>query len=441
MQNNLFTSNQLLTTGVFLSALTYVGYQLKTVPATLWEFFQRKFLYTTCVRREDEDLYFVLELYLAENHSHQYRNTFSYVRDSSNPGSMWDEEEAFLEIEEDKVKTRQRQDVFIIRLGGRRVMIEKTLEKREGGLVASASKNIYIEEYRISGLFAKKQIDNFVRDIFSASSHRLPRKQNIEHLYVNNGDTYWKKSLYLQNSRVKPFSNIFIPDKEVLLNDLKVNFYQRRDWYAERNLTFKRGYLLHGSPGNGKSSLVMALARELKKNLFYLSLGSEARETDLHSLIADVKEDSFIVFEDVDATFFKRKAANDAISFSAFLNILDGPSSREGIVFFFTTNHIQNLDPALLRPGRIDMVFEINNPRTTSIIAYMCNFFDYRQTVREDKVELIRDLTDCSMAVVQECCIQSKSFEEALDKIIETGKVKQVTKSPDVSIEDNPVFN
>lgn len=401
-------SKELLTTGVFLSALTYVGYQLKSVPTYIWGFLERKFLYTTCIRKDDIYLYQMLDLYLKKNYSGQYRNTFSYVFDR----------EAEEDTQNHDLKTRQREDLFILRIKGRRVVVKKTLERMAATQVHGKA-STYIEEYHISGFFAKKQIEEFVQSIYDMYLHILPGR-TTNHIYLST-EYGWHSNKHKDINLVKPFSEIFLEGKEELLDDLK-GFLSSKDWYQERYLPYRRGYLLQGLPGNGKSAVILALARELNKKVYALTITNDISEGMLNTLIDDAEDGSFIIFEDVDATFLKRKATGSRISFSTFLNILDGPSSRENLVFFFTTNHVEKLDPALLRPGRIDKIISITNPSGEQILQYLSNFYGEPKIGEAEELIKVLDKRVCSMAAIQEHCISSPTFEKALETIIKIQK-------------------
>jgi chaperone BCS1 len=143
---------------------------------------------------------------------------------------------------------------------------------------------------------------------------------------------------------------------EALLDDLQ-RFYRGRERYAELGIPWRRGYLLYGPPGTGKTSLVTALASELRLNVCTLSLASPVvTDEKIHTLLAGVPQRSLLLIEDVDAFFRQRDAAHTQVqlSFSGFLNALDGVATQEGTVLFMTTNHVDRLDDALIRAGRID---------------------------------------------------------------------------------------
>ena len=137
------------------------------------------------------------------------------------------------------------------------------------------------------------------------------------------------------------------------------------EWYHERGIPYRRGYLLHGPPGCGKSSFIYALAGHLKYDICMLSLNSDGLNDDrLEQALSSVPQQSIVLLEDIDAAFVQRNR-NDAVgrgggvSFSGLLNAIDGVASGEQRVVFMTTNFIERLDPALIRPGRVDLVQRI----------------------------------------------------------------------------------
>ncbi|KAG9037387.1 hypothetical protein FRB95_005676 [Tulasnella sp. JGI-2019a] len=142
--------------------------------------------------------------------------------------------------------------------------------------------------------------------------------------------------------------------------DLKA-FMGRAKWYAERGLPYRRGYLLHGPPGSGKSSFIQALAARFNYDLAILNLSQRGMMDDkLDHLLLNAPGRSFVLLEDIDAAFNKRiQSTSDGyqsgVTFSGLLNALDGVASAEERILFMTTNHLDRLDPALIRPGRIDV--------------------------------------------------------------------------------------
>jgi mitochondrial chaperone BCS1 len=150
--------------------------------------------------------------------------------------------------------------------------------------------------------------------------------------------------------------------KEGILADVK-DFLGRQHWYLERGIPYRRGYLLHGPPGSGKTSFVQALAGELDFSVAMVNL-SEIGVTDdrLAYLLTKLPPRTILLLEDADAAFVNRRQRDAdgyggaTVTFSGLLNALDGLAAGEERIAFLTTNHIDRLDPALIRPGRIDMI-------------------------------------------------------------------------------------
>ncbi|KAF9377168.1 hypothetical protein BGX21_003270, partial [Mortierella sp. AD011] len=147
--------------------------------------------------------------------------------------------------------------------------------------------------------------------------------------------------------------------KEDLLADIMM-FRKSARWYQDRGIPYRRGYLLHGPPGTGKTSFIVALAGHLRMNVCIVNLGiSGFNDKQLNQLLNSAPRNSILLMEDVDAALIKRKAGKDQegennVTLSGILNSLDGITAQEGSVVFMTTNHIRKLAPALIRPGRCD---------------------------------------------------------------------------------------
>jgi chaperone BCS1 len=116
--------------------------------------------------------------------------------------------------------------------------------------------------------------------------------------------------------------------------------------------------------GCGKTSFAQVLASELKLDICILNMSQkDLTDNSLAANLRDAPDKAIILLEDVDAIFVERTSASDksgrntnsGISFSGLLNAIDGVAAQEGRIFFMTTNHVEKLDPALIRPGRCDV--------------------------------------------------------------------------------------
>ena len=196
-------------------------------------------------------------------------------------------------------------------------------------------------------------------------------------------DSYWTRCMSRPN---RPFSTVILPEKtkDELIADAGDYLDTRtRRWYANRGIPYRRGYLLHGPPGTGKSSLSLALAGYFRMKIYILSLSSTAlTEENLADLFNDLPNNCVVLLEDIDTAGLTStrdpssysNSNNDSnnssqnndsnisssgqgqVSLSGLLNVLDGVAAKEGRVLIMTTNHVEKLDKALIRPGRIDMM-------------------------------------------------------------------------------------
>lgn len=153
-------------------------------------------------------------------------------------------------------------------------------------------------------------------------------------------------------------------------------FLSERKWYAELGIPYRRGYLLHGPPGNGKSSVAHALASELGVGINVVNLSSFGSDQSLTESLGSVPPANILLLEDIDAAWNGREGAKtNGLSFSGLLNALDGVVARDGQIVVMTTNHVKKLDPALVRPGRADVTYEVGNATVDQAAAMFLRFF------------------------------------------------------------------
>ena len=177
--------------------------------------------------------------------------------------------------------------------------------------------------------------------------------------------------------------------KDKLLDDLQ-QFLDSEERYRELGLSYKRGYLLYGPPGNGKTSLIRALANHLNKSIAFVK-GSSLRFSDVQQLIGRTGSDKLIVIEDIDRSTvvneqrpqktdekettdvpYSRTAGN---ILQDILNLMDGVQGGNGQIIITTANHPERLDKAFLRPGRIDRQVELANASKEQAHAIFIRFF------------------------------------------------------------------
>jgi len=164
--------------------------------------------------------------------------------------------------------------------------------------------------------------------------------------------------------QIRPFTSVILDGTtgEEIAADVR-DFLQSQNWYLDRGVPYRRGYLLHGPPGCGKSSYVLALSGALRYSICVLSLGDPSLTDDrLQHLLAVVPPQTIILIEDIDQAASVQAEREDGpfagstrVTFSGLLNALDGVTATEERLVFMTTNKYSTLPPALIRPGRVDM--------------------------------------------------------------------------------------
>lgn len=163
----------------------------------------------------------------------------------------------------------------------------------------------------------------------------------------------------------RSIESVVIPSKtrDDILDDLReFEKEETRQWYKSHGIPYRRGLLLHGPPGCGKTSWIAALACAMRRMVHRVSLVAPRLSDDsLLLAMAEAKPSAMLVFEDVDALFDRqrRKQEDCLLTFSGLLNAIDGVGgATHGAVLIFTSNHPERLDRALCRKGRIDRTFE-----------------------------------------------------------------------------------
>ncbi|XP_050383871.1 AAA-ATPase At2g18193-like [Argentina anserina] len=202
--------------------------------------------------------------------------------------------------------------------------------------------------------------------------------------------------------------------KRMIIEDLD-KFVKGREFYKRVGKPWKRGYLLYGPPGTGKSSLVAAMANHLRFNVYDLELTSISSNDELRKALMSTTNRSIVVFEDIDCSkgSVNRESAEKKLmvseakfTLSGLLNIVDGLWSGCGDerIIVFTTNHKERIDPALLRPGRMDMHINMSycTPRGFETLA--SNYLGIQDTREHHLCQEIEGLMQSTNITPAEVC-------------------------------------
>ncbi|EEF47499.1 AAA-ATPase At3g50940 [Ricinus communis] len=198
--------------------------------------------------------------------------------------------------------------------------------------------------------------------------------------------------------------------KQEVMDDLD-RFVIRREFYRRVGRPWKRGYLLYGPPGTGKSSLIAAMANYLKFNIYDLELTSISSNSELRRLLTSTGNRSILVIEDIDCSIKLQDRQNgennpgdSQLTLSGLLNFIDGlwSSCGDEKIIVFTTNYKDKLDPALLRPGRMDMHIHMSYCTTSGFKILAFNYLKIKTHCLFTEIEKLIEEVEVTPAEVAE---------------------------------------
>lgn len=232
----------------------------------------------------------------------------------------------------------------------------------------------------------------------------------------------WHRSAVIND---RPLESVVVaPTVLEKLLDAVDDFYNMRDWYTQRGVPHKICILLHGVPGTGKTSLIKALAGHYGVNIYKMNI-HQLSDGLLEDALSQVPKGNLVLLEDVDSSAAVQKrvdqsasnhVASDAevrprdkpsgfepLSLTGVLNALDGVIPLDNTLLVFTTNHLERLDPAMIRPGRVDVLLELGAMQDAEIKRYI------------DYVYGEQDLSAYTFGPVAGCYIYSLLIEHKAD--------------------------
>lgn len=260
------------------------------------------------------------------------------------------------------------------------------------------------------------------------------------------------------------FENRFFENKDKILK--KIDFFlNNKEWYIRKGIPYVLGFLLYGKPGCGKTSFIKALMNYTGRHGINIRLTDDFDMDSLKDVIQKEKIDDYVlpndkrilIFEDIDCMgdmvkkrkdvdketdtnekdsddemfdkisekqkldlkkmIAENKKSNTKNNLSYFLNILDGLIECNGRIIIMTTNKPDNLDPALIRPGRIDEKIEFKEVSSDIFVKIFCNFYEIDKSVIDcSKLEKID--SKYTPAEIINICRGYENYEEALEFIL-----------------------
>ncbi|KAG7170652.1 Mitochondrial chaperone BCS1-like [Homarus americanus] len=270
-------------------------------------------------------------------------------------------ETKFQEIETGKITTRHD---FIPSVGEHFFWYKRTwirVERSRSQQTLDLHMGVPFETVKLTA-FGKNK-DLFIDILEEARDLAVKQNEGKTIMYTAYGSE-WRQ--FGNPRKPRPLTSVVLDEgvSNKIVKDVK-EFMDNPKWYSDRGIPYRRGYLLHGPPGCGKSSFITALAGELQLGICVLNLSERGLTDDrLNHLLA-------LAPEVLKAAY----AGLNRLTFSGLLNCLDGVASTEARMMFLTTNYPERLDPALIRPGRVDMKEYIGYCTTHQLETMFCNFY------------------------------------------------------------------
>lgn len=339
--------------------------------------------YTSSIQVDDDDnLFDDVKAWLSEQQNNKSSRKLKAVtdyEDNKKEDPMHDEQGIYkYEVPMPRYEPSYGSDEFYH--DGRRFKVVRSSVKDEGGS--------YMKE--TLEIFCYARTTQPVKDLLThIRQWKIKQETAMTSVYrsLNSGGRYWSRQS-CRPSRPLHTVSLDQQQKDDIVEDINEYLHPATArWYAARGIPHRRGYLFHGPPGTGKSSLSFALAGVFGLEVYCISLNDkDLTESDLCQLFDTLPDRCIVLLEDIDSAGLKREeeavmveapntsdlssksgiesikstepkkdAPSGSISLSALLNVIDGAASHEGHVLIMTTNTPEQLDAALIRPGRVDL--------------------------------------------------------------------------------------
>lgn len=398
-------NNQLASGGLLIASFTAFLAFMRDVPNKVWTFIKRRTVLEIEVLDKDPAYAWMMRYIHKNELCKRSRKLTAMTSFKKGHGNAIDYSED--EGEDDDEKDPE---VFLVPAPGlhffwfKRIPIILNMVRQE----PSGRESVPRQEIRITTLYRWKHVIEAMLE--DARILKASKKKTGKLMMMYPASYGWNETGECESRDLK---TLFLEEgkKEEIVKDIDT-FRNSKEWYNNIGIPYKRGYLLYGPPGNGKTSLVKALATHFKLKLCILPLeGISLSETTILELFQDSPKNSMLLIEDVDCAIGKRESKDNKIPMSMLLQCLDGISSPEGKMFFMTTNHKDRLDEALIRSGRCDFRMFLGNADRYQVEGMFGKFFPKHG----DLSSLEIPEGGICVATVQEHLLRHRdSWEEAL---------------------------
>ncbi len=390
-----FQTNEIFAGLFAVSAMGTVLYALRAVPSIFWKIFLAQYTVHLQILNTDEAFEWLIQwlgkqayakrtrrLRLSSINSNKRLNEDAppdFILSPGNGNHFFRHKNQLIWLarsESENKGTGKPREIINFRILGRSQELVREIIREAKALVEDEN---YIKVYSWNASY------------WSLAALRLPR---------------YKESLVLEEGQC-----------ERLLADTE-EFLANSKWYSKRGLPWRRGYLLSGKPGTGKSSFALIASTYFNRPIYNLSLNAVS-DASLLEALSEAPRDALLLIEDIDAAQAssdrkKSKKKEEILTTSGLLNALDGVAATEGRILIMTTNYPEKLDEALIRPGRVDLQEEFKVCNRDMIIRMFLIFYpgeDGCARAFADKVEVSKP----SPATLQGIFIKHRTLGEIVN--------------------------
>ena len=393
---DLIANNHILQTGLGLGSAGIISFWLKDIPGKIVNFLKRELTTSVTITSQHDSFYNFLK-WIQTN----YKN--KNFRQWKISNGRWGSEDS----------------IFSVGYGWHIVWFNKIplmvlLDKEPANQTERDKETVIISKFGRS----KKVFEKLLEEI--EKQHDL---QNKIKMFKYSGDWNWVKDISKRS-----LDSIFIEQakKDVVVDRIN-SFIKEEQWYLQKGIPYQLGIMLYGPPGTGKTSYIKAIASHFSYPIYYIPTNAFLKIEDAFEKLT---EKCVVVIEDIDCQSFTHSRESDnseennivkdkvksdlgMVGLSEILNALDGFAGVEGRILIATTNHIDKLDSALLRPGRFDLKININYVNEEILQSLLKSFVpSFDKSLEGFKIK-----SNTTVATLQEMVLENFTAEQILEKI------------------------